>query len=162
MNKFGAEITNKGGASLRGKVGGTITVHGGLPGNASVLNSNEHSDNSANMKPPNNNKPNLNMPESQIHSIKTSQIIGAAGTEQGMDAQLNQQITINNNISITTIHNHDQADKDGKEQKVYAPNTLSKNAHGLAESTRFPHSTVAANINAATSAAHAATNDSLR
>ena len=98
---------------------------GGLPGTTSILNSNENSSNSAPQQQiqksqlANNSK----MVEAQhIHSFKTSQTIGA--DQNASDSQLNQQITINNNISITTIHNHEQGDK--KNQKVYTASNVPK------------------------------------
>ena len=87
-----------------------------------------------------------------VHSFKTSQTIGA--DQNASDSQLNQQITINNNISITTIHNHEQGDK--KNQKVYEASNVPKTSTADGGS-RAPRGSMAA-----ASAANAATSDSLR
>lgn len=144
----------------------------GLPGNQSVLNSNEnssnaphdskyrdrdssnsgHNANNASYKFPLKKHAEAQMKLNQVlkaqksnqrvkvNENSTRTVIEGSGLPRNISGflksaadsqqQMNQQITINNNISITTIHNHDQGDKIIKKQQFGASNLSSGPSHG--------------------------------
>ena len=68
--------------------------------------------------------------------------------------QINQQITINNNISITTIHNHEQSDKVNQKVQYTASNMPAKSDERLTRARRSSNTGASQNTTEAANSHH--------